>query len=72
MQQYDLKDGSERAAVEAMYAADANFTNRRIKSIQTAAAGAHVVKLPGANHYVFLSNEAEVLREFRDFVTGLR
>jgi hypothetical protein len=24
---------------------------------------AHVITLPGANHYVFLSNEAEVLRE---------
>jgi len=24
--------------------------------------------LPGANHYVFLSNEADVLREMRDFL----
>jgi hypothetical protein len=72
MQQYQLKDAAERAAVEAMYAADANITNTRIKSIQSAAAGARVIKLPGANHYVFLSNEAYVLREMRDFVAGLR
>jgi non-heme chloroperoxidase len=72
MEQYQLKDEAERAAVEAMYAADANITNRRIKSIQSSAGGARVIKLPGANHYVFLSNEAEVLREMRDFMAGLR
>ena len=31
---------------------------------------AHVVELPNANHFVFLSNEADVLREIRDFVAG--
>jgi hypothetical protein len=30
-----------------------------------------VVKLPVANHYVFLSNEAEVLREMRAFLGRL-
>lgn len=30
-----------------------------------------VVELPNANHFVFLSNEADVLREIRDFVAGL-
>jgi pimeloyl-ACP methyl ester carboxylesterase len=32
---------------------------------------AHVVTLPGANHYVFLSNEADVLREMGAFLAGL-
>jgi hypothetical protein len=32
---------------------------------------AHVVTLLGANHYVFLSNEAAVLREMRGFLAGL-
>ena len=72
MQQYQLKDASERAAVEAMYAADANITNKSIKGIQNATGGAGVVQLPGSNHYLFLSNEAEVQRELRDFVASLR
>jgi pimeloyl-ACP methyl ester carboxylesterase len=32
---------------------------------------AHVVRLPNANHYVFRSNEADVLREIQAFVGGL-
>ena len=33
--------------------------------------GARVVRLAHANHYVFLSNEADVLRELRAFIAGL-
>ncbi|HEX9580854.1 MAG TPA: hypothetical protein VF970_07085, partial [Gemmatimonadales bacterium] len=32
---------------------------------------ARVVRLPHANHYVFRSNEADVLREIRAFIAGL-
>ncbi|MDB4888841.1 MAG: alpha/beta hydrolase fold, partial [Gemmatimonadetes bacterium] len=32
---------------------------------------ARIVQIPGANHYVFTSNEAEVLREMRAFIDGL-
>ncbi len=34
-------------------------------------AGAHVVRIPHANHYVFVTNEADVLREMNAFVAGL-
>ena len=34
--------------------------------------GARVVRVPHANHYVFRSNETEVLREIRAFVAGLQ
>ena len=69
--QYPTHDPQERAAIEAAYGADADWTNRRIKSVQSAGVGAHVVKLPGANHYLFISNEADVLRELRAFLAGL-
>jgi len=32
---------------------------------------ARVLVLPNANHYVFKSNEAEVLRDIRGFIDGL-
>jgi non-heme chloroperoxidase len=32
---------------------------------------AHVVQIPQANHYVFISNEADVLREMHAFLAGL-
>src|SRR5579863_8409017 len=38
---------------------------------ESAAGGAIVIVLWGANHFVFLSNEAEVLREIRAFITEL-
>jgi hypothetical protein len=30
-----------------------------------------IVNLPGANHYLVISNEADVLRELRTFMAGL-
>jgi non-heme chloroperoxidase len=35
------------------------------------AGGAHVVRLPNADHYVFRSNEADVTREMNAFMDGL-
>jgi pimeloyl-ACP methyl ester carboxylesterase len=45
---------------------------RQAKAIEDAIPGARVVKLPRANHYVFLSNETDVLREMRAFLDRLR
>ena len=45
---------------------------RQAKAIEEAIPTARVVQLPDANHYVFLSNEAEVLREMRAFLGQLR
>src|SRR5688572_836931 len=48
------------------------FTERQAKAIEDGLPGARVVRLPGANHNVFLSNEADVLREMRAFLGRLR
>jgi non-heme chloroperoxidase len=32
---------------------------------------AHVVRIPNADHYVYLSNETEVVREMNDFLAKL-
>ena len=40
-------------------------------AIQTKYPSARVVRLPYANHYVFFSNEADVLREINSFMDGL-
>ncbi len=44
------------------------FQDRQAKAIEGGLPDARVVKLPAANHYVFLSNEADVLREVRAFL----
>jgi pimeloyl-ACP methyl ester carboxylesterase len=42
------------------------------KAFEEGVPGAHVVRLARAHHYVFLSNEADVLRELHAFIAGLR
>jgi non-heme chloroperoxidase len=47
------------------------LTERQEKSVENGAPTAHVITLPGANHYVFLSNEGEVLKDIHAFVASL-
>lgn len=64
-----LKDPSMRAAMEAR---DEANTNAQAQAFASAVPQAVVVKLPHANHYVFDSNEADVLREMDAFIAGLK
>jgi len=41
------------------------------KAFENGVPSARVVRLPYANHDVFMSNEADVLREMRAFLVGL-
>jgi len=44
----------------------------QILAFERGVAGSRVVRIPHANHYVFQSHEAEVLREVFAFIDGLR
>ncbi len=46
-------------------------TEEQAEAFESGVPSARVVILPHANHYVFLSNEADVLREMRAFLAGL-
>ena len=65
-----LKQISEQA--RAYTVAMTALIERQTKSIEDGVPGARVVRLPGAHHYLFLSNEADVLREMRAFLGRLR
>ncbi|HZD50083.1 MAG TPA: alpha/beta hydrolase [Silvibacterium sp.] len=67
----DNADPSVRAAAEAYSAALGPLTEKQEKAVQDGVPTAHVVTLPNAHHYLFLSNEADVLREMRVFLVGL-
>jgi pimeloyl-ACP methyl ester carboxylesterase len=58
--------------IKAQISAMSALLDRQAKAIEDALPNARVVRLRGANHYVFLSNEAEVLRELRAFIGRLR
>jgi hypothetical protein len=66
-----VTDAGERTIIEAVFGTYVGMTKNRIRRINAAKAGARVVELWGANHFVFLSNEAEVLRGMRDFLAVL-
>ncbi len=69
---YRPRNAEERAAMEQVYAADVDYARTAIGNLRSGVPDARVVEFAGANHYVFLSNEPEVLREVRLFLHGLR
>jgi len=63
-------DPSVHAAVSAYSSVFEALTRRQENAIRAAVPSARVINLPGANHFVFMSNEAEVLREMRAFLAA--
>lgn len=59
------------AAKTAMIASDRASCTAQADAFQAGVPSAHVVRLPNANHYVFYSNEADVLREMNLFLARL-
>jgi hypothetical protein len=68
----NVTDPADRIIVEAVFGTYVGMTKSRIKRINEAAGGTHVVELWGASHFVFLSNEADVLGEMRAFLLTAR
>jgi len=65
------KDAQERAARDAFEDATLTYINRWNKNLLSAPGGVRLVDLPGADHYLFISNEEDVLSELRSFLAGL-
>jgi len=61
-------DPAARAAAEAR---DLASTGAQATAFETELPSARVVRLPHGNHYVFLSNEADVVREMNAFIASL-
>jgi non-heme chloroperoxidase len=68
---HDRGQGGDAAAKAAQDARDEATTGAQAKAFEAAIPTARVVRLPHANHYVFFSNEADVLREMNAFVATL-
>jgi len=65
--EYDIRNEQERAALRQQYAAVRNMYTRWQRDLLAAIPTARIVELVGANLFMFLSNEADVLREIRAF-----
>lgn len=57
---------------EAFEKFDEAVTERQARAFERGVPGARVVRWRRANHYLFLTREADVLREITQFVTGLQ
>jgi pimeloyl-ACP methyl ester carboxylesterase len=70
---HDLGQAITDSAVRAkMEARDEAATGAQAKAFENGVRSARVVRLPHASHYVFRSNEADVLREMSAFIGKLR
>ncbi len=63
-------DPSVQAAVSAYSSTFEALTRKQENVIRAAVHSARVISLPRASHFVFMSNEAEVLREVRAFLAA--
>jgi non-heme chloroperoxidase len=64
-------DPSVQTAAKTYSTALSALTERQEKSVENGVPTAHVITLPGANHWVFLSNEAEGLKDIGTFLVSL-
>jgi non-heme chloroperoxidase len=64
-------DPEQRAKMEAVFVEMEAKMEKQITAFRNGVPDARVVVLPRANHYVFLSNEADVLREMKAFIEKL-
>ena len=68
---YQPGSDGERAAIAAFEAAADSVVNGYEQRLRRARGSVRIVDLRQATHYVFLSNELDVLREIRTFLAGL-
>ena len=68
----DSEDPKVRESAKALGAVEDALTARQAKAFEEGVPTAHVVRLRGADHYVYLSNEADVLREMKSFLSTLQ
>ena len=64
-------DPALRKAADAFFTTVDALAEKQAKALEDGVPTARVVRLRGL-HYVFLSNEGDVLREMRGFLAGLK
>jgi hypothetical protein len=68
---YTIRNEQERAALRQQYAATRAMYSRWQDDLRAAVPTARIVDLPAANPFMFLSNEADLLREIGAFAATL-
>jgi pimeloyl-ACP methyl ester carboxylesterase len=71
IERYKPETPDERRAMEEKYPLDLAFARIRIRDLQKGVPQARVVEVPGANVYIFLSNQGELIREIHSFMAAM-
>jgi pimeloyl-ACP methyl ester carboxylesterase len=70
---YFLNSSADVGAAEKEYYARFNAAKeKQLKSFEKGIRNSRVVRIANADHYIYITNEAEVLGEMRDFVSTLK
>lgn len=69
---YDIENEEQRATLRVRHGAGLIMARRWERDLLAALPSAKIVELPGASLYMFLSNEADIIRELRTFAATLR
>jgi len=69
---FDSLPIADAAAKAAMVAFDLENTKTQAHALEVGVPGARIVLLPNADHFVYESNEADVLREMNEFLATLK
>lgn len=69
---YRPKSDEERALIEQFVARGRLIVGRWTDKLKRSVPDARFVDVPGGGHYLWITREAEVLREVHAFVAGLR
>jgi non-heme chloroperoxidase len=72
LKEYPPKNDQEREALNQGYRAGRAMLTKWQNDLRAGVPGAKIVELPGANLYMFLSNEADIIRELRAFAASLQ
>jgi pimeloyl-ACP methyl ester carboxylesterase len=67
-----LAPDSDPAKYAAAQARDTQTAEAQARAFEAGVPTARVVRMPNANHYVFLSNDGDVWREMNNFLRGLQ
>jgi pimeloyl-ACP methyl ester carboxylesterase len=62
----------QRAILQSLYEEELAFSRNASSTLKKGVPDARIVEIQGAAHYMFLSNESEVLREIRLFANQIR
>jgi pimeloyl-ACP methyl ester carboxylesterase len=68
---YQPQNDDERALIEQFLARGRVIVGRWTDKVKRGIANARFVDVPGGGHYLFMTKEAEVLREIHAFIVNL-